>query len=167
MIKQTPGKIFPADQRGLVETSKFRRYSTFSFGPYSHARKEPFLNLYAVNEETLGGGQSLEFTVGQASSLVLIPVIGEVAVTTTAGSSILGVEQLQVLTVPANTTVQLTNLYETELVTFLQLWLKTEQPVAEIDSEVVDFQLAASENQLAPIIASRKSTNNAPPFAVS
>lgn len=166
MIKQTPGKIFLADQRGLVETSEFRRYSTFNFGVYSQEHKEPFGNLYAVNEETLGGGQRLEFTVEQASCLVLLPLIGEVAVTTAAGHNTIRVEQLQLLTVPASTTVQLTNPYETELVTFLQLWLTAEHPVVEIYAEQVDFQLSTVENQLVPIIAGSK-TNRLLPFALS
>lgn len=164
MIKQTPGKIFLADQRGLVETSEFRRYSTFNFGPYAHEHKTPFGSLYVVNEETLGGGQHIEFTVEQASYIMLIPVIGEVVAATTAGSATVGVEQLQLLAVPANITVQLTNPYETELVTFLQLWVKAEQPIEEVCAHVFDFQLAAVKNQLLPIVGPQ--VNLALPFAV-
>ncbi|WP_375433806.1 hypothetical protein [uncultured Hymenobacter sp.] len=165
MIKQTPGKIFLADQRGLTETSKFRRYSTFSFGTYVHEHKEPFGNLYAVNEETLGGGQQLEFTAEQHSCCILIPVTGELIVQTSAGNTTVEVEQIQLLTVPANTTVQLTNPYETELVTFLHLWLKTEHLIS-VGNEVFGFQLSAVENQLATVISGHH-TNQALPFAVS
>ncbi|MDF7812889.1 hypothetical protein [Hymenobacter sp. YC55] len=152
MIQQTPGKIFVADQRGLVESSEFRCYSTFNFKAYVHKHKEPFENLYVVNEETLGGGRHLEYTAEQASYILLLPVIGELVATTTAGSATVGVEQLQLLTVPANTTVQLTNPYETELVTFLQLWVKAERPIEQVGSQVFAFQLSAVENQLIPIV---------------
>ncbi|WP_245119881.1 pirin [Hymenobacter volaticus] len=168
MIKQTPGTIYLAEQRGLVETSEFRRYSTFNFGPYAHEHKTPFGNLCVVNEETLGGGQHLEYTVEQASYIILIPIIGEVTAATIAGSATVGVEQLQLLTVPANTTVQLTNPYETELVTFLQLWVRAEWPIQEISSYISDFQLTAIEKQLFPIVPSTNSKISlALPFAVS
>ncbi|HEX8428416.1 hypothetical protein [Hymenobacter sp.] len=165
-MKQTPGKIFLADQRGLVETSTFRRYSTFNFGAYAHEHKQPFGSLYAVNEETLGSGQQLKFTAEQASYILLIPVTGDVLVTSSVGQTHLGVEQMQLLTVPANAIIQLTNPYETELVTFLHFWLEAGDAVAALECQTFDFQLSATENQLAAVVSS-PTAGQALPFIVS
>lgn len=51
-----PGKLFLADQRGGLKTAQFRRLSTFQFGLYVHAHKQPFGCLLALSEETLAGG---------------------------------------------------------------------------------------------------------------
>ncbi|RZK30580.1 MAG: hypothetical protein EOO57_17565, partial [Hymenobacter sp.] len=64
---QVPGKIYLADQRGVVESSEFRRESTFNFGSFQAEHKTPFGRLYGLNEETLAGGHTVEFLVNQDS----------------------------------------------------------------------------------------------------
>jgi hypothetical protein len=131
MIPQTPGKIFLAEERGLTESDRFRRYSTFSFGPWAHAHKGPFGRLYGLNEETLAGNHSLEFTVTEASHVLIIPLAGAVALSG-AGvpATAVGVEETLVLTLPAGSLLQLKNPFETELVSFLHLWLLADAPVS-------------------------------------
>ncbi|WP_022821849.1 hypothetical protein [Hymenobacter norwichensis] len=149
MIKQTPGKIFLADQRGLTETSRFRRYSTFNFGSYAHEHKAAFGRLQAVNEETLGGGQHLAFRADQATHLLLIPVTGELLVSVPAQQDVVvEVENMHLLTVPAGTTISLRNPYATELVTFLHLWVQPDAPVTIIGSQQYAFSLASAGGQL-------------------
>jgi redox-sensitive bicupin YhaK (pirin superfamily) len=149
MIKQTPGKIFLADQRGLTETSRFRRYSTFNFGSYAHEHKAAFGRLQAVNEETLGGGQHLVFRADQDTHLLLIPVTGELLVSMPAQQNIVvEVETMHLLTVPAGATITLQNPYAAELVTFLHLWVQPDAPVITIDSQQYAFRLSGSSGQL-------------------
>lgn len=166
MIKQTPGKIFLADQRGVVETSEFRRFSTFRFGTYTHKHKGPFGRLYALNEETLGGAQRLNFTTDQSTCILLIPITGEVVVNAPSGSVMVGVEEIQVLALPAHTTFQLINPHKNELITFLHLWLQAEQPTATASSERFAFQLAAVENQLKEVVSTNVAKHTFP-FALS
>lgn len=150
MIKQTPGKIFLADQRGLTETSRFRRYSTFNFGGYAHEHKAAFGRLYAMNEETLGGGQVLEFQADRDAHILLIPVTGELLVSLPNGEDMpVEVEAMHVLTVPAGSAIQLRNPYATDLVTFLHLWVQTEAPVATASSQQYAFGLSNAGGQLA------------------
>jgi len=167
MIKQTPGKIFLADQRGLTETSQFRRYSTFNFGSYAHEHKQPFGQLYAVNEETLGGTQQLDFTAEQDSHLLLLPVTGALTVGLPSGQGItVEVEEIQLLTVSAGSTIRLSNPYENELITFLHLWIRAEQTGPALTQQQFAFKLSAIENQLTEVVAASQPTQQLP-FSVS
>ncbi|MDB5269979.1 MAG: hypothetical protein JWP58_3019 [Hymenobacter sp.] len=150
MIAQTPGKIFLADERGLAESDRFRRYSTFSFGPWAHPHKGPFGRLYGLNEETLAGGHALDFTVVEASHIVIIPITG----TVTLGSfgppeTTVSVEETTVLTLPAGSTLHVRNPYDTELVSFLHIWLLADAPVASSNEERRSFSPEAIKSQLA------------------
>ena len=124
-MTQIPGKIFLADQRGVVESPQFRRQSTFNFGAYQQAHKEPFGRLYGLNEETLAGGHEVALPVAQDSYVVVLPVTGAVAYST-AGSASGSVEVGAVLTIaaPAGTLLRLRNPYEGELISCLHLWVQ-------------------------------------------
>lgn len=152
MLQQTPGKIFLADERGLAESSLFRRYSTFSFGPFAHAHKGPFGRLYGLNEETLAGNHALDFTVAEASHLLIIPVEGAVTLSC-AGTpaATVGVEEVLVLTLPAGSILHVKNPFETELVSFLHLWVLADAPVSAVAARRAAFSFEASPNQLVPL----------------
>jgi hypothetical protein len=143
----TPGKLFLADQRGVLETSTFRRFSTFQFGRYVHAHKQPFGRLLALNEETLAGGHTVSLPVTEASYLLILPLTGEVWVGAEPGPAVLvDVAQLYVLSVTVGSTVQFTNPYATELISFLHLWLRG--PVGTAANQMFAFDLDNRPNQL-------------------
>ena len=153
MLAQTPGKIFLADQRGLLETSQFRRHCTFSFGGYADAHKGPFGRLYALNEETLAGGHSLELPVAQASYILLLPITGTLEFSTAPRpAATVGVEELRVVAVPANGSLRLTNPYETDLISFLHIWLLADEPLVSASEQLFPFALE-TENQLVEVVA--------------
>ncbi|GAB2848889.1 pirin family protein [Hymenobacter ruber] len=152
MIPQTPGKIFLADERGLAESDRFRRYSTFSFGPFAHPHKGPFGRLYGLNEETMAGGHALEFTVEEASHVLIIPITGAVALTVSGQLTTVDVEEITVLTLPAGSTLYVRNPYDTELVSFLHLWQLADAPAAASNEQRDSFNSAAIQNQLARLL---------------
>ncbi|GAB3873264.1 hypothetical protein GCM10028824_24680 [Hymenobacter segetis] len=165
MIAQTPGKIFLADERGLAESDRFRRYSTFSFGPWAHPHKGPFGRLYGLNEETLAGGHALDFTVVEASHVVVIPITGAVALGSFGQSeTTVSVEETTVLTLPAGSTLRVRNPYNTELVSLLYLWLLADAPVANSSEQRGSFNSEAIHNQLTRLLPA---TANPLPFTVS
>jgi redox-sensitive bicupin YhaK (pirin superfamily) len=126
MIKQVPGKIYLADQRGVVESPQFRRQSTFSFGAYQQVHKEPFGRLYGLNEETLGGGQAVELPVAHDSHVIVLPITGTVAYSTGGGvQGVVEVGAVLTLSIPAGTWLRLHNPYAGELISFLHLWVRT------------------------------------------
>lgn len=130
MPQQIPGKIYLADQRGLVENSQFRRQSTFNFEAFQSEYKEPFGHLYGLNEETLAGGHDVAFSVGFDSYIVLLPITGAVGFST-GGGAVGTVEAGEVITLsaPAGTGLRLQNPFEGELISFLHLWLRAPAPL--------------------------------------
>ncbi|MFD1871879.1 hypothetical protein [Hymenobacter bucti] len=127
---QVPGKIYLAEQRGVVESPQFRRQSTFSFGAYQHAHKEPFGRLYGLNEETLAGGHEVALPVAHDSYVVVLPITGTV-VYDAAGGAHGTVEVGAVLTIaaPAGTQLRLRNPYADELISCLHLWVRAAAPL--------------------------------------
>lgn len=150
---QIPGKIYLADQRGVVESPQFRRQSTFSFGTYQQAHKEPFGRLYGLNEETLAGGHEVALPVGQDSYVVVLPVTGAVAYSA-AGSASGSVEVGAVLTVaaPAGTLLRLRNPYEGDVISCLHLWVRAAAPLTEPAIGVTAVFGELRENELLALV---------------
>jgi len=168
-MKQTPGKIYLADQRGLTETAQFRRYSTFNFGCYAHEHKEALGSLLAVNEEMVAGLQRIVLRAEQTAYVVIVPVTGAIEVNDSLGAAcIVDVGEVQVITLPAAGILQVTNLYEADVVSFLHLWLKTEEPTMPAFSRTFHFDLALADSKLATIISSSDAGNGKPqlPFSL-
>jgi redox-sensitive bicupin YhaK (pirin superfamily) len=162
MPAQTPGKIFLADQRGRSETHDFRRFATLNFGDFYHEHKQPLGRLLAVNEETLAGGSTLTLPVPEAVHLVLLPITGTVEVLLPSQVLVVEVEQVQVLTLPAGSTLQLRNPYSGDLISLLHLWVRADEP-ASIVGPAAQFSFEALSNRLAPLLPATAHL----PFALS
>lgn len=154
MIAQTPGKIFLADERGLAESDQFRRHSTFSFGEFAHPHKGPFGRLFGLNEETLAGGQTLDFTVAEAAQVLLLPITGAVAArgfAADAPEALAEAGETLLLTLPADSTLRLRNPFGSELVSFLHVWLRVDDATVATSTPMVGFDFGQLENQLLPL----------------
>lgn len=149
----TPGQIYLADQRGLVTSPQQQRFCTLNFGSYTAAGREPFGRLLAVNEESLAPGQAVAFPVAQATSLLLLPVTGEVAYGASTGlAGAVDVEEVQLLALPAGSTVELRNPYDDAVITLLHLWLAADEASLPVHSQLFTYQFAALDNQLAELV---------------
>ena len=152
-----------------MESSQFRRQSTFSFGAFQSEHKEPFGRLYGLNEEVLAGGHELEFVVSQDSYLVLLPIIGAVEFSTGIGASgTAEVEQMVNLAVPAGTTVRLRNPFAPEeLVSLLHLWFEAPAiaPPATALTTVFGQLLGEQENELLELLSFDAVPGQAPALA--
>lgn len=159
MSPQVPGKIYLADQRGLLETSQFRRQSTFSFGAFQREHKQPFGRLYGLNEETLAGGHVVELAVADDSYIVLLPITGAVAYGTGGGASgTVEAEALATIAAPAGTTLTLRNPFADELISFLHLWVRAPAPLAGphlATATTTVFDGQPLENQLRELVSAR------------
>lgn len=153
MLAQTPGKIFLADQRGLVETSNFRRYSTFNFGSFAHEYKQPLGHLLAVNEDTLAGGYTLMLPVKETAHIVLLPLTGAVEVLLPNGSTLaVEVETIQVLTLPAGSRLRLHNPFPHDLISLLHLWVRADATAGPATWPAAAFSTEGLANRLAPLL---------------
>lgn len=153
MIKQSPGKIYLSGQRGITQTRQFCRYSTFNFGAYVHTDKSPFGRLYVCNEEIIAPSQHISFEVAEDTHIILIPVTGDIQCKYGPGkTSRIEVEQIMMLTLPANSAFQVVNPYAEEAITLLQLWIKADKAAAHISSQLCPFTFSSLNNQLLEII---------------
>jgi redox-sensitive bicupin YhaK (pirin superfamily) len=114
-----------------------------------HEHKQPFGSLQAINEETLAGGQRVTLEVAQTSHVLIIPITGAVRVGQTQEVlAMVNVEEMHLLTVPAGGTLYFANPYDTELITFLHLWIKVSQTAADASSRLFTFNCEDHPNQL-------------------
>ncbi|QCR22516.1 hypothetical protein [Pontibacter sp. SGAir0037] len=163
MTKETPGKIFLADQHYISETAILKRCSTFPSEAAGQEDRQPFRSLYLLNEELLAAYQSVNLEVKQDSYLVLIPITGEVNFLDCKGHmETLDVEEVQVHHVSAGYTYQISNPYKTDNITFLQLWMKATAPVAIASPDIYTYTIGRLHNNLANIV-----TNARFPFRIS
>jgi redox-sensitive bicupin YhaK (pirin superfamily) len=154
---QVPGKIYLADQRGVVESPQFRRQSTFNFGDFRNEHKEPFGRLYGLNEETLAGGHEIELPVAQDTYVVVLPITGTVAYCTGSGAHGL-VEVGAVLTIsaPAGTRLRLRNPYEEEIISCLHLWVRASAPLTPPATGLNLVFQELRENELRELVSVRR-----------
>lgn len=127
MIQDTSkGKIFLAGERGCTENDWFRSFNTFNFGQYQQANKSPFGALYVMNDDTLAGEKSFELMVEEDSEILLLPIVGTVHYTDSAGNeTFVDAGQAQHCYVTKNTKIQFRNPYEKELINFVHYWIKS------------------------------------------
>ncbi|HEV7347289.1 hypothetical protein [Telluribacter sp.] len=158
MNGQSPGKIFLSYERGQVQTPQFTRLSTFSSDSYVHENKAPIGTLYVFNEEYIAGQQEVSYTVSQASYVLLIPITGsfdfinpEAGPERLAGATI-EVEELLVCTAPANTTFQIRNSYQQDIIHFLQIRIAATEPSLKSIDRIFGYSFTDLENQLLELV---------------
>ena len=136
--------------RGVVESSQFRRQSTFSFGAFQSEHKQPFGRLYGLNEETLGGGHEVALPVAQDSYVLLLPITGTVAYGTGGGAhGTVEVGAVLTLAAPAGTLLQLRNPYADEVISCLHLWVRATAPLTPATGRETVFQELRTNELLA------------------
>lgn len=156
MLRQSKGKIFLADERGLNQQDWFRSYNTFNFGSYYNAHKTPFGGLYVLNEDTLAAGRSITMQVEEDSDIILIPVVGAVTWRDSAGSTALAsAGQSLYYSAPKGSRITIGNPYEDALVNFLQLWIKRPATTTASALQLCDFDLNNHKNRLLPAFHNR------------
>lgn len=149
MILQAKAKIFLQEERGVTETDWFRTLNTFNAGKYISEHKAAFGDLYLWNEETLAGTRSLVMHTDISSWIIFIPLVGEIDYKDIhSRNSTVRAGQVQVHWVPANTTFQVTNTYENEMVNFLQVWLRSDGNHPVKDPVISGFSVDDNTNHL-------------------
>jgi redox-sensitive bicupin YhaK (pirin superfamily) len=152
MVQQNKGKIFLAEERGHHEIDWFRSFNTFNFGKYQQEHKLPFGPLYVLNDDTLAGGKNISMTVETDSVIVLIPVVGTITYSDSAGyASYISAGECQLYTAPKDATIQIANPYPDELVNFLQIWFYSSGSESDNVPQVSLFDIVNNPNQLVPI----------------
>lgn len=163
MIRQAKGKMFLADERGLNETEWFRSCNTFNFGKYYNENKDPFGNLYVVNEDTLDRGHSLRMIIEEHSYVLLVPVAGAIAYKDNLGNqTFIAAGQAQVLDLAKDAIVEITNPFKEGLVNFLQIWIRAGKAKETATSDPVTYDVNKYLNSLIKIFPESFRTSSLP-----
>lgn len=167
-MKQTPGKIFLAEQRGHLETAQFRRYCTFNFGAYAAAHKGPFGPLLALNEETLAGHAAVALPAAQAVHVLVVPITGAVRAGGAPGAATrVEVEEIALLAVPAGGALHLANPHPDAQITCLHIWLAAEPTAEGAGCQLFAFDAAGLANRLAEVVPAAGPAGAPRPFRAS
>lgn len=167
MIRQSKGKMFLADERGLNETEWFRSWNIFNFGKYFNEHKDPFGNLYVVNDDTLDGGRSLRMIIEEHSYVILVPVAGAIAYKDNLGSqNLIAAGQIQVLDLAKDAMIEITNPFKEGLVNFLQIWIRADKVKETANSNLLTYDVNKYLDSLIKIFPENSGSSSLP-FTVS
>ena len=167
MIRQSKGKMFLADERGLNETNWFRSQNTFNFGNYFSEHKFPVGDIYVINDDVLDGSRSLRMIIEEHSYVILLPVVGAIAYKDSLGNeNLIAAGQIQVFDLAKDATIEITNPFKEELVNFLQIWIRAEKISETTIPKLLTYDVNKYLNSLVKISSQNLITSSLP-FTVS
>jgi len=147
MITQTKGKIFLTTERGYNELNWYRSYNTFKFGNYQNEHKDAVGALYVLNDDTLAPGGSIRMSIEEDSQVVLLPLAGALTFKDSLDNTdTLHPGEAQLLHIPKDEAIRISNPAEHDLVNFLQVWFKRPANVKANQSTI--FNLVDNKNKL-------------------
>jgi quercetin 2,3-dioxygenase len=120
MIRQTEGIIFLADKRQNFQTDNFRSLATLPNPDLSEIVTEKFDDLIKFSDNTLAPQKSFTILAESDYCVVLIPLVGAFEIE----ERIVDAGEITVLFVEKNEQISIQNPYESELINFIEIWLK-------------------------------------------
>lgn len=156
MIPQSNGKIFLAEERGEVQLNWFRSYRTFNFGEFYNEYKKPVGDLYVLNDDTLAGGKVHDFEVETDSEIILVPVVGAIfCITDTGLEGVVEAGDCMIIQAPAGSSLTIGNVFNDELVNYLQFWFK--KKVTSAAYQTAAFNINSGKNTFVELLPGRSS----------
>ncbi|MCC8410284.1 hypothetical protein LJ707_15185 [Mucilaginibacter sp. UR6-1] len=151
-MEQTQATIFLADDRGLMQDERERRFSTFNFGGYYNEHKLPFKNLCAFNEIILAGGAAADYKAEHTGYIILIPVTG--AFEYHDASEETNAEAGEAIIIPADAGqgFRIKNPYIANWVSFVMINIETTL-VPPGALQKAEFDIYYKQDELVPIIS--------------
>jgi hypothetical protein len=123
----TKAKIYLSGKRGSEQADGYQGFYTFNHGSYSAPDREPFFGIKALNDEVLKG-QTVKHHIAREDSLVLLlPVVGGVKFRIADRESrFVEVDSCQLLYIPKNSVLEISNPYQHELINCITAWFSVE-----------------------------------------
>jgi predicted nucleic acid-binding protein len=149
----SPGKIYLDEQRGFTETEIQQRYCTFNFCDFQREGKEPFGNLYTLNDEVLPAGALSKQTAIHNNYLLLIPITGAVIYTDNTHWMELEPGEALMVALIAGDEFKLSNSYPANWVNYLRIEIKCDELFAGKAARF-SFDLDGRSNELIQLIRS-------------
>jgi hypothetical protein len=156
MLPRTEATIYLANQRGCSQEDWYRSYHTFNFGSYFNESRKAFGSLQVVNDDTLSGGRMLKFNVTENTLILLLPIVGTLNYQTQLEQGSVEVGQCYHVFIQKDSSFEISNPYQSELINFLHVWLTIDSQVLLHDSS---FDLLINSNQLIPLPTVKEEQN--------
>lgn len=151
MIKQNPAQIFRSDLRTVSKSDAFLNLATFNFEGSDDVSRKPFGTLKVLNEVTIGP-LSKRFTFIDANTeIMLLPLFGGIAYKDSLGDEdFIRIEQIKHLSAQQGTSFELSNPYELENVSYLEVRFCAKATNFKPSSSRSDFDFS-ERNKLIPL----------------
>ena len=150
------GKIYPADQRGFIETSIAKRYSTFNFEKYYHEDKAASGELFICNDEYIAGNKLTFFLSREDSYQLFFLVTGGLDIVQNGKEFSIETGQVQVLNLGKGEVLEISNPYADDIVNYIQIGLTTDLFLLRASEMLFNFDFEKNPNKLMEIISSPK-----------
>lgn len=155
-MQLTPGKIFLADHRDLLEDEHHRRFSTFNFAGHNQMDDAAFGNLRVFNDETIPAAGMLVQKATVCGFALIVPITGAVICHYNNETFTADAGQILLLPVTAGDELTATNPFAENWINFLYIEIAADQ---QKPAHVFDFDIAGTINEMVDVIAKQ---NNLP-----
>jgi hypothetical protein len=149
-IKQSPGKIYLAGQRGQTQNSHEQNYSTFNYGDYYEEHKQALGSLYTCNDITLTAGANAEYHARLTGFNILIPITGVLLYADYTRQLEAGAGEALVIPVTAGTGFTITNADTGNAMSFILLQI-ADQDIKDASAQCYAFDLDSKPDELITI----------------
>jgi hypothetical protein len=151
MIQQKPAQIFKSESRGQLVSNGQNCFSTFNFGSYFEESRKPFGSLHILNEAILAPQHATQTVLEVNTAVFILPLFGGVDYKDSLGNeSFIGVEQIRIVSAKKGMTFELTNTYEEENISYLQIGFNAKSQDFESNFQQFHFGLT-NKNKLIPL----------------
>ncbi|PKB16620.1 pirin [Flavobacterium sp. 5] len=151
MIKQTPAQIFKSNLRTVIKTDVFLNLATFNFGIYQDSSRKPFGTLKVFNEITLAPLQKVLTLIDTDTEIVFLPLFGGITYKDdTDNEDFIRIEQIKHISARKGISLEVSNPYEKENVSYLEIWFSTKTANFKPATNRFDFGFS-ERNRLNPL----------------
>lgn len=161
-MEATAIRLYPARQRGYLDSQGYATFCTFNFGEYSQESNEGLGRIQVFNEDMLRIGAKSILMTQELSHIILLPVTGglEVYSETTDSEAVYTCagQALHILARPEHE-YAVVNPYPDHAVSFLQIRMLRQELVAEVSLKMalLEFNLE-TKNELLPFFEDSDNT---------
>ncbi|TRX32039.1 pirin [Flavobacterium sp. ZT3R18] len=143
MIKQTTAQIFKSDLRAISKSDVFLNLATFNFGTYQDESRNSFGTLKVLNEGILAPSQKTNTVIETATEIILLPLFGGISYKDNSGNSdFIRIEQIKHISAEKGMSFELSNPYELENVSYLEIWFTAKTDDFKTNTNLSDFDFS-------------------------
>ncbi|MFC0181966.1 pirin family protein [Pseudarcicella hirudinis] len=149
MVTRTDAAIYLSEQRGCTQLESSKSLHTFNFRNYFDESKKAFGTLQVINDDTLRPGAGMKMQVKYNAEVIIIPVIGGLEYKNDLVlEGFVEAGEILVFSAVKGMEYEIINPYENELINFIQIWLRNDQPVFVPDMQSIRIDLSRKNNLL-------------------